>query len=98
GVAAGALLGSLLPPTRAEDRSLGEVGRTARSYARQAADAAADVAGRAKDAAQDAARRGGLSASSSERPAQDGGARTRRVGEEAIDAGRQEAERRLKGE
>jgi hypothetical protein len=96
GVAAGALLGSLLPSTPVEERRLGGVARTARSYARRAADAAADVGRRVSDTAREAAQRQGLTPEGAT-PA-DVAERIRRAGEEAIEAGRQEAERHLKKE
>ncbi|NWG47290.1 MAG: DUF3618 domain-containing protein [Alphaproteobacteria bacterium] len=96
GVALGALLGSLLPRTRTEDRWLGETGselrEAARGAARDAATTAGDVAGRMGEAASEAARREGLTPEDAARAANSVVEKARRVGEEAIDAGRAEAE------
>ncbi len=95
GVAVGALLGSALPSTRAEDRRLGAAGdavrRRSAAYAREAASAVGDVADRVRDAAEHE----GLTSGRAETAARDVAERVRRVGEEAVEAGREEAERRL---
>lgn len=99
GIAAGALIGSLLPSTRIEDRYLGEAGHSLRHRAADAAhaakDAARDTAKRVVDTAKEAARREGLTLSEAQAVASDVGERAKRVAEDVVQTGREEVESRI---
>lgn len=99
GIAAGALLGGILPSTRREDELLGRHGdefrSEARAHAEDVANAAGDVAARTVDTAQREAEREGLTPEHADASARDYTERARRVGDAAVEAGRDEAKRHM---
>lgn len=100
-MALGAFIGAALPATRREREWIGRTGEdlreTAGAYAREAAHAAGDVAERMASAARERAEKEHLTPEEAERRAADVADRLRRTGEEAIEAGREEAERKIRG-
>lgn len=101
GIAAGAVLGALLPHTQVEDRVLGDAGDALRRRAGEAAratkDAARDAAHRVVQTAKDAAEREGLTPADARAAAGEVASRVQRVGEEVIQAGREEVGSRAPG-
>jgi ElaB/YqjD/DUF883 family membrane-anchored ribosome-binding protein len=95
GVAAGALLGSLLPSSRVEDRWVGSAGDSVRhgaeKYAYSAMDAAAKAADNVATKTREAAEREGLTPSEAKAAGKEFGERIRRVGDEAIGSVEEEA-------